>query len=130
MNIAATYPTQHIPPKTLYYRVIGQSVLLLELDRGQISAISAVPEKPEGAAILLLSRDTLKVYDQIWNDAQKIDETHGIKHTEFQRFTLHAPSAMAIFGNALIGALCDLTPYFGRDARRPVIIVSISAFLP
>ena len=53
MNIAAPYPTQRIPPKTLYYRVIGQSVLLLELDRGQISAISAVPEKPEGAAILL-----------------------------------------------------------------------------
>ena len=104
MNIKAIDSMHYMRPKALHCRVIEQSVLLLVLDRRQFSAISAVPKIPEGAAMLLLSRDTLKVYDQFWNDAQRVDETHGINHREFQRSTLHAPSATAIFRDALIMA--------------------------
>ena len=127
MNIAAIHSMLNSPPKPLHCRVIGQSVLLLHLDRRQFSAISAVPEKPEGAAILLLSRDTLKVYDQFWNDAQRVDETIGINHSEFQRFTLYASSATAIFGDALISALCRRKSTAARACQS---FVSISAFSP
>ena len=59
MNIKAIDSMHYMRPKALHCRVIEQSVLLLVLDRRQFSAISAVPKIPEGAAILLLSRDTI-----------------------------------------------------------------------